>query len=134
MHEWSLAYGVINSALEHCSKEELKEIRVQIGIGELQQIEIEIFKTALDELVNAQKKCKIEYSIREKKAVFKCRKCGNKWSYSKAQKELSEKNSEFIHFIPDFAHSFLKCPSCNSPDFEVLKGRGVSIESIKGKK
>jgi Zn finger protein HypA/HybF involved in hydrogenase expression len=30
------------------------------------------------------------------------------------------------------AHVYVKCPSCESPDFEVLEGRGVILASITG--
>ena len=40
--------------------------------------------------------------------------------------------NEAIHFIPELAHAFLECPSCQSPDFELLQGRGVSIGAIEG--
>jgi hydrogenase nickel incorporation protein HypA/HybF len=39
--------------------------------------------------------------------------------------------AEAVHFIPELAHAFLQCPSCGSPDFEMLAGRGVSIGSIE---
>jgi len=50
------------------------------------------------------------------------------------KKELNEDASEAIHFIPEIAHTYIKCPKCRSPDFEVLQGRGVWLESIKGVK
>ena len=41
---------------------------------------------------------------------------------------------EAIHFVPEIAHTYIKCPKCGSPDFEVVQGRGVWLESIKGAK
>ena len=40
---------------------------------------------------------------------------------------------ESIHFIPELAHAFMACPGCESPDFEVLEGRGVWIECVEGR-
>jgi len=47
---------------------------------------------------------------------------------------MSEEESEAIRFAPEVAHVYIRCPSCKSPDFEVLQGREVSIDYIKGKK
>ena len=43
---------------------------------------------------------------------------------------MTEETREAIHFLPEAAHAFVRCPSCGSPDFAVSKGRGVSIKSI----
>jgi hydrogenase nickel incorporation protein HypA/HybF len=32
------------------------------------------------------------------------------------------------------AHVYLKCAKCGSPDFEVIKGRGVWLSTIKGER
>jgi hydrogenase nickel incorporation protein HypA/HybF len=45
-----------------------------------------------------------------------------------------ENVQENIHFIPEVAHVYVKCPRCESPDFEVLKGRGVWINKVMGVK
>ena len=50
------------------------------------------------------------------------------------KKKLNEDESEAIHFIPEVAFVHTRCPKCGSPDFEIQKGRGVSITQIKGEK
>ena len=48
MHEWALAEAVITAAQQIAEKEKLKEIKeVNIKIGELQQVERDIFRFAL---------------------------------------------------------------------------------------
>jgi hydrogenase nickel incorporation protein HypA/HybF len=47
---------------------------------------------------------------------------------------MDKEVSEAIHFVPEMAHVYIKCPSCGSPDFEVVEGRGVWLQSIKGVK
>ena len=37
---------------------------------------------------------------------------------------------EAIHFIPALANAYMRCPGCDSPDFEVTAGRGVTIAQI----
>jgi len=132
MHEWALAEAVIAAASEIAEKEGLKEIReVKIKVGELQQIELDILEFALSQL----KPSKFEhakFNMKVAKAEFKCRVCSHKWFFKK--EKMDQNVAEAIHFIPEIAHTYIKCPKCGSPDFEILEGRGVWLESIKGVK
>ncbi len=135
MHEWALADGVVSTALKAAEKEGLNKItKIKIKIGEVQQIEIEVFRFALQEVIKPQKALlkDTEIEIGTDKAILKCRNCGHEWAFSDAMKKLSEEESESIHFVPEVAHVYIRCPSCKSPDFELMKGRGVWIESIEG--
>jgi len=133
MHEWSLAQAVIYTAIEYQKKKKLKQItELEIKMGELQQIDIEIFKFALREIVQLKKMMGTKIKIETEKAVLKCRVCGYKWNFSDSTKKLNKDEAEFIHFIPEVAHIYLRCPKCKSPDFEVTKGRGVWVSSIEG--
>jgi len=126
-----LAYAVIGTTLDYCKKKRAKKASVSIIVGELQQIEMEIFKFALDEIISAHSECKISYKARIEKASFKCRACGKEWQFGQQSKKLSHESAEFVHFVPDVIHALTRCPACGSPDFEITRGRGVSIESIK---
>jgi len=132
MHEWALAEAVIAAASEIAEKEGLREVReVKIKVGELQQVELDILEFAWSQLKPAKfRNAKI--SIEVVKAELKCRVCGRKWFFKK--EKLDESASEAIHFIPEIAHTYVKCPKCGSPDFEILQGRGVWLESMKGVK
>ena len=56
MHEWALAESILTAAVEAAEKEKLKKItEIKIGMGELQQIEQDIFEFALDEIIKSQK-------------------------------------------------------------------------------
>jgi hydrogenase nickel incorporation protein HypA/HybF len=132
MHEWALAEGIIATANKYAEKELLDEItEVNIAIGELQQIEHEIIQFALDQLKTHKMK-NAKFVINKVPARFKCRKCSREWSFE--SKELSEETSEAVHFVPEMAHVYIKCPNCGSPDFEITQGRGVWLASIKGKR
>jgi len=136
MHEWALAEAVISTALKVSKKENFKGItKIKIKMGELQQIDIEIFEFALKEIIQPQRpmlrKAKIE--LETERAILKCKVCGHKWAFGDAIKKLNEEESESIHFVPEIAHVYIRCPKCKSPDFEVVKGRGVWIDSIEGK-
>jgi hydrogenase nickel incorporation protein HypA/HybF len=132
MHEWALAEAIIAAASEVAEKESLKQVKeVKIKVGELQQIELDILEFALSQLKPAKFK-NANFSIEIVKAELKCRVCGHKWFFRK--EELDKDTSEAIHFVPEVAHAYIKCPKCGSPDFEILQGRGVWLQSIKGEK
>ena len=136
MHEWALAESILTAALEAAEKQRLKKItEIKIAIGELQQIEQDIFKFALDEIVKNEEKLKdVKIKIETEKSTLKCKNCENTWSFSDIKKKLNDDESEAIHFIPEVAFVHTRCPKCKSPDFEITTGRGVSITQIKGKK
>ncbi len=135
MHEWALAEAVVSTALKAAGKEKLQEItKIKIKMGELQQIDPEIFESALKEVILPRKEVlkNAEIEIETEKAVFQCRACGHRWKFEEARKLLSEEESESIHFIPEISHCYIRCPKCKSPDFKVVEGRGVWIDSIEG--
>lgn len=125
MHEWALAESVIKS-IEN-NKIENKEIKVLLG--ELQDVDGEIFKFAIDELLK-QKNKKIKYKIVVDKSLFRCNNCKNEFDMSVVKKK-NKIEKENIHFVPEMVKVFVKCPKCNSIDFEIVKGRGVLISYEK---
>jgi hydrogenase nickel incorporation protein HypA/HybF len=130
MHEWSLAEAVIAAASQIAEKEGIKEVKeVTVKVGELQQVELDILRFALSQLKPANFK-DAKFLITRAKTKLKCRVCGYAWLFKK--KELDESIAEAIHFVPEVAHTYIKCPKCGSPDFEMAKGRGVWLEKIKG--
>jgi len=135
MHEWALAEAVIATVIEESRKEGLEEVtKIKIKIGELQLMDTEIFVFALNEIAKVQgtplTEMKLETDI--ERAVFRCRVCRHKWGLDETV-GMSAEESEAIHYAPEAAHAYIRCPSCKSPDFEVLQGRGVLIEYIKGR-
>jgi len=132
MHEWALAEAVIAAASQIAEKEGLKEVtEVKVKVGELQQVELDILEFALSHLKTSKFK-NTGFTIETAKAELKCRVCGYEWAFQK--EGLGEYTKEAIHFVPEIAHAYFKCPRCGSPDFEILQGRGVWLESIKGVK
>ncbi len=132
MHEWALAESVIKTAVEHAASEKFKKLKeTGVVFGELQAIDKEIFAFALEELRKqfpAAKDCKFKISVEP--AAFRCKACAHEFPLKGLRKTKDE--AEFIHFVPEMAHTFLKCPKCKSPDFEIAAGRGVGISYIKG--
>ena len=130
MHEWALAEAVIKAASEIAEKEKLVEItEVNVKIGELQQVEREILRFALQQLKPANFK-NVKFHITRAKTTLKCRNCGNAWIFEK--RKLDNATAEAIHFVPEVAHTYVKCTRCRSPDFEITAGRGIWLQNIKG--
>jgi hydrogenase nickel incorporation protein HypA/HybF len=137
MHEWALAESILTSTLEVAEKEKLKTIiEIKIGMGELQQIEQDIFEFALNEIIKShgEKLKNVKISIETEESMLKCKNCENAWKFSDMKKKLNEGESETIHFIPEVTFVHTRCPKCGSPDFEITTGRGISIISIKGER
>ncbi len=133
MHEWALAESVIRKAAEYAAREKLSSVsEVGVSLGELQAIDRKIFSFALQELVKSSFKglscCK--FRILKDPAAFKCKACSKEFTLKVLKR--TDEEAENIHFIPEMAHAFLKCPKCKSPDFEIMAGRGVSIKHIRG--
>ncbi len=127
-----LAEAILKSATQIAEKENLAEVtEVNIKIGELQQIEPHILRTALSQMKTDIFK-NAKFHILKSKSMLKCRVCNTTWELN--FKKLDESTAEAIHFVPEVAHTYIKCPSCGSPDFEILSGRGVWLENIKGAK
>ena len=74
----------------------------------------------------------VKININTEKTILKCNNCENEWKFKDIK--ISEDEGEAIHFIPEVAFVHTRCPKCKGPDFNILKGRGVSISSIKGEK
>jgi hydrogenase nickel incorporation protein HypA/HybF len=137
MHEWALAESIITTVLQAAEKEKLKTIiEIIIRIGELQQIEQDIFEFALQEIMNTEKRQfnHTKITIEQEKSMLHCKNCEHIWSFDELKKKLNEDESEAIHFVPEVAFVHARCPKCGSPDFTIEKGRGISILSIKGEK
>jgi hydrogenase nickel incorporation protein HypA/HybF len=132
LHEWALAESVVNTVLKYKKEKNLLKVdKVLIKIGKLQQLEKDIFNSAIEE-ISKLKDIKCEFVVEEETASFVCRVCGYEWDFERSSKDLDKNESEYVHFVPDVIRVYSKCPECGSPDFEVKKGRGVWIEYIEG--
>jgi len=137
LHEWALAKSIVDTVLEVAKERSVKSVEeVIIVVGEISQIDLDILRLALKELSKGTIAERASFILREEEAVFKCNSCDKTWSFrevkNKLVSELGEDNP--IHFVPDLVYALVRCPYCGSPDFELLRGRGVWIESIRGVK
>ncbi|RLF06739.1 MAG: hydrogenase nickel insertion protein HypA [Thermoprotei archaeon] len=128
MHEWALAEAIVKCVRDAIGdRGGVKEVCVVVG--ELQNIDLDVLEWALSELSKGTRLERATFKFELEKVEFACRSCGKRWSLSDVS--LGDEEREAIHFIPELAHSFIKCPACGSPDFEVVRGRGVWIKYIK---
>jgi hydrogenase nickel incorporation protein HypA/HybF len=131
MHEWALAESIFNLCNKLAQEKKLSKIEfVSIKVGEIQQIDLEIFDFALKEISKGTilENVKIKYNIHP--AILHCNSCDYKWAYKESFDSLSEDEKEAIHFIPETIHVYIHCPNCKSADFEIEEGRGVWVEDI----
>jgi len=130
MHEWALAEAIIYTVTEIAEREGFREVlSVNVKVGELQQVDLETIKFALTQLKRGRLE-KAEFKVDTVKAKLKCRVCGEVWDFDKSK--LDDEVAEAIHFVPEVAHSFMKCPKCGAQDFEFVEGRRMYIESVGG--
>ena len=130
MHEWALAEAILASAKEIAKKEKLKEVtEVTVRVGELQQVESGILRFALSQM-KTELFSNAKFRILKAKTTLKCRVCGTIWQFN--FKKIDKATAVAIHFVPEVAHTYINCPNCGSPDFEIVSGRGVWLDHIKG--
>jgi hydrogenase nickel incorporation protein HypA/HybF len=135
VHEWALAEGVVTAALAEAERNELARVeRIEVRVGQLQQISEEAFRYAIRKVIPAAVEAlkEVEVRVTVEPARFRCRACARRFALDEADSALEAVGREAIHFIPELAHAFLRCPECRSPDFEMLAGRGVRLVEIRG--
>lgn len=127
-----MAEAVVSTVSQIAQREGLKSVsQVKIMVGELQQVELDIFEFALTQLKSGVLE-EAKFVLEVVPARLRCRVCGCEWSFTRDS--LTHEASEAVHFVPEAVYAYVRCPKCGSPDYEVVKGRGVWIESIRGVK
>lgn len=128
MHEWALAEAAVETVRREAGGRRV--LGVRLAFGELQQVDREIFASALAELASAAGLEAASFAVEDEPARFACRACGRAWALADLP-ALSEDDREAVHLLPEAAHAYLHCPGCGSADFDVVAGRGVSIVAIE---
>jgi len=134
MHELALADAVVKAALRAADDAGMDRIgRVIVKVGELQQIEKDLFEFSLTNVLPAgePRLQDVVFDVAEEAVRFECKACGH--GYGRADVDLGgDDHDEAIHFIPELSHAFARCPSCGSPDFDITAGRGITLERLEG--
>lgn len=133
MHEWALAEAVVTSATETARQQKLSAVEeIVLNIGELQSIDNEMFAELVQgQLSSAAVELRgAKVRVVRGEAAFECQVC--KKEFSEQDAKIGEEEREAIHFVPEMAHVYMRCPACGSPDFSIVRGRGVFIQEISG--
>lgn len=131
MHEWALADAVVEAAVAALGSRDPSCLRgVNVLIGELQAIDREIFSFALETILSEKPYSPGIFHLETEKASFRCEACAREWDLEESLGITGEQR-EAIHFLPESAHAFIRCPACGSPDYRLQKGRGVRILSLE---
>lgn len=135
MHEWALARGVVDAVLEVADREGMIRVRrVEVRLGVLQQVDPEVFRAAL-EAVRPSAEPRLDgvcFALETEDARLRCRACNLAFGLAEGMTGLPEVEQEAIHFLPELAHTFLRCPGCGSRDFAVEAGRGIRLAAVEG--
>ena len=133
MHEFALAEAVVRAVLQTAESEGMTAVtRVAVQVGELQSIKRDVFEFALEQVGSDDPRlADAAMQVEIVPARFACRDCEHVFTLAETAERDPDAN-EAIHFVPELAHAFMRCPGCGSPDFEVTGGRGVGIASIEG--
>lgn len=135
MHELALADSVVKAALRAAADAGMERIeRIVVKVGELQQIERELFEFSLTNVVPAQdsRLRDTEFDIVAEKVRFRCRSCGHDYGRDDVDIDAEGDEGEAIHFIPELSHAYARCPQCGSPDFDITQGRGIILARVEG--
>lgn len=135
MHELALADAVVKAAVRAASERGIRRIdRIVVGVGELQQIDPELFRYSLTSVLATAdpRVAGVVFDVRDVAVAFGCRACGAAFGRPELEAVGNDTALEAIHLLPELAHAYVRCPACASPDFEVTAGRGVMLERIEG--
>jgi hydrogenase nickel incorporation protein HypA/HybF len=110
MHEFSIALNIVDIALKAAKDANAKKInKVEIDVGMLSGVVIEALEFALESAIKNTLLEGSQIKINEIRAAAVCNNC-------------------HTSFEPDdFA---VQCPDCKSADFEITRGRELSVKSI----
>jgi len=126
VHEWALAEAILATLSRSAGGRPPRAVRVLLG--ELQNVDAEVLRFALEELKRGTALEGVEFILEVEPAEFECAVCRARWTLRDV--EVGSGEREAIHFVPELVHAFVRCPRCGSPDFRVVRGRGVSIAGL----
>jgi len=130
VHEASIAQNIIQIAVKVAMENNAKKIhKITIVVGELHFLDLEALKFAFQVLSENTLAEKAELNVKLSPAKFKCSNCGEEWEFSLSK--IGDNAIGKLHFTPDLIINFLKCPRCNSSEFEITSGKELYVENIE---
>ncbi len=134
MHELALAEAVLRTAEALATKDGFHRVsKVIVRLGALQSIRPATFEHCLTQLSAdaGAGLAEAEFALETDAAAFVCRRCDRRFGLFETP-ALDDDEKEAVHFLPELVHAFVRCPDCNSADYDVVAGRGVTIAAIEG--
>lgn len=110
-------------------RKEKKIKRLTIRLGALQSIDKDILAFAIRELSKERGIDIEDVELVDEPLLLKCNACRYEWKVE--IQEIEENIREAIHFLPEAVYAYFKCPNCNSIDFEIVRGRGLSEVQVE---
>ena len=136
MHETSIALSIL-SAVEDVYRQtpgarRITAIRIRVGM--LSLIDIEALRFALQVASKGTPAEGAKLHITIETPRFRCRHCSHEWELNREKlEEIAEKYglASAMHIYPDIILQYMRCPRCGSTDVEIVRGRGVILESVE---
>lgn len=142
MHELGIAQSIVDSVSDEAKKATAKRvISMDIEVGELTQVEVDVLSNALKLLMKGPALEGTKVHVRLAEASFTCRRCGQEWGMEEAKRQLSAVPDNLrirepdsvelpLHFLPYLYPSFVNCPSCGSSDISATRGEEIRIVRV----
>ncbi len=134
MHEFALADAVVKAARRAAREAGIDRVEaISVRVGELQQIDPDLFEFSLTRVLPGGDPTLegVRFVVEREPVVFGCRVCERRFGTADLP-GVDAEGGEAVHFLPELAHAFVRCPGCGSPDFDILAGRGVTLERVEG--
>ncbi len=125
MHDIAVIQGILDAVVKEAKGKKPKEIKLEVGIGALKNIQADNVKFWLEEMLKKEfgPDLKTKIKVKEICPEINC-KCG-----------FSGKVSDFnvTHEMAHLGTFEMHCPKCKSHDFEIAKGNEVLIFALEFK-
>ena len=111
MHEFSIVDSLLHLAEEHAAKNNAKKVtKLEVKIGELSGVEIELLKTAFETFKEGTICEDAEFIIINQPVIIRCEECGYEGKPNK---------DEYL------------CPKCKSPKLKIIDGEDMYLMSLE---
>ena len=121
MHELSISSAIVDTALNHADGRRVT--RVDVTVGALRQVVGESLAFYF-EIVARDTDCDgAELGLETVAAWMRCRTCEQEWDPAP--------RPEAGHAGPELALPAFRCPACERPDAEIVRGDELEVESIE---
>jgi len=144
MHEWGLATGVISALRDYAKSRGGKRIvSATIKVGTLSMIDLDLMREALVTLSESAGMRGLRLHVDRADTQFDCNRCGRRWKFSEVEVEtrravppeflVTDESGERdvpFHYFPELAYAWMRCPKCDSKDYEATNATGAILEEV----